>query len=143
MSRGILLILLGFALTNCKKDAPEEIPPEISGIVGKWRSVEYTKLMGDSIATGPIPRELSRVIIFRFDGVMLEEDGMQPCGTPNTYLLNNQVIEVKPHAPIPRTMDCTGMTGITCPEYFKINQRSANEIVTEYCSVRLKYMREE
>lgn len=143
MNRTIRLILLGLALTSCKKDAPEEIPREISGIVGTWRSVEYTKFMGDSIDTGLIPKELSRVIIFRFDGVMLEENGMQPCGTPSTYLLNGQLVEIKPHAPIPTTMDCRGMTSVPCPEHFKITQKSANEIVTEYCSVRLKYMREE
>jgi len=143
MNRGILFILLGLALANCKKDEPEEIPQEISGIVGKWRSVEYTQMMRDSTVTGSIPRELSRVIIFRFDGVMLEENGMQSCGTPNTYLLNNHLITVKPHAPVPTTMDCTGMTGARCPEHFKINQSTTNEIVTEYCSVRLKYVREE
>lgn len=143
MKRSILFILLGIALANCKKDVPDEIPQEISGIVGKWRSVEYTKFMRDSTVTGSIPRELSRVIIFRFDGVMLEEDGNQPCGTPNIYLLNDKLIEIKPHAPIPTTMDCTGMTSGPCPDHFKIIQSFTNELSTEYCSVRMKYVRED
>lgn len=136
------MILLGFAITNCKKDE-FEIPQAISDIAGRWRSVEYTKYMKDSIITAPIPRELSRVIIFRFDGVMLEENEIQPWGTPNTYLLNGELTVVKPQAPVPTTMDCTGMTGVTCPEHFKINQMSSNEITTEYCSVKLRYVREE
>lgn len=136
------MILLGFATTNCKKEVPE-IPQEISGIVGKWRTVEYTQFMGDSIVTGSIPKELSRVIIFRFDGVMLEENGKQTCSTPNIYLLNDQLIEIKPQTPVPTTMDCTGMTSVPCPEHYKITQISTDEIATEYCSVKLKYVREE
>lgn len=142
MNKNILLILLGFAITNCKKDEPGP-PPEVASIVGRWRTVEYTEVKGDSILTHSIPKEQSRIIIFRFDGVMLEENGKQSCGTPGAYLLNDKLIEVKPQEPVPTTIDCTGLVGIWCPEYFKIIQRSSNEIATEWCTMKLRYVREE
>ena len=142
MNRGILLILLAFAITNCKKDAPAEPPKEIAGIVGAWRSTEYTEMRGDTIIKHVIPKERSRVIIIRFDGVILDEDGKQSCGTPDSYLLNTKLIEVKPLIPIPTRMDCTGLVGVPCPQRFKINQASPDEITAEFCSVATRYTRE-
>jgi len=138
MKKISILIVMLFAMAGCKKHEPNPIP-EIAPIMSKWRPVERIDSKGDTIS---VASEQTDFLVFRFDGVIVNEAGYKPCCSPNSYILNGQRFEVKPQAPVQEDPSCIYVDCFVCQDT-KITQLSENELLIEYClGNSIKFVRE-
>lgn len=128
MKRLSLLVLLAFALVNCKNDDPDALP-ELESIVGKWRPVEHTKSGGTPVVVTNGDIDFMEI---RYDGVLLNKGGYRPCCSPTSYMLNGVPFEIVPQAPAELDPICASVSCVPCAD-LKITQISQDVIVTEYC----------
>lgn len=129
MKKLFLSLMILCTIAACKKDGPDPVSG-FESIVGKWRAVMHSK---DGGATNmPIPEGEGSLLIFRFDGVIVNEAGYQPCCSPMSFVLNGQFVTVEPKAPVEADPSCITVDCYTC-EDLKITVKSESEMVTEYC----------
>jgi len=127
MNRIVLLVLLLFAFTNCKRDERDPIS-SFAGIAGTWRPIEH--ISPDSV-TVPVTNADSNIVIFRFDGVMLNKNGYKPCCAPTSYTVNGIFMEVKPLIPVELDPICALVNCGSCPDFRIINSKP--DELTTYC----------
>ncbi|TLU90310.1 hypothetical protein [Dyadobacter sediminis] len=127
MNRIVLFVLLLFAFTNCKKDERDPIS-SFANIAGTWRPIEHTS--PDSV-TVPVTNAESNIVVFRFDGVMLNKNGYLPCCAPTSYTVNGISMQVKPLIPVELDPICALVNCASCPN-FRIVKNKPNELTT-YC----------
>lgn len=143
MQRLILLLLLSWAFTNCKRDKnaePEPQPsPGVAGIVGKWHLVEAQYTSGDSIIVKNMTNEPQKTFSIRFDGVMLY-DGYVSCCATAEYEINGNVFKVKPREDMPYNENCSLVYCFACPKL--IIMQTGDEMTIESCLGEInKYVR--
>lgn len=138
MKKISIAILAMLAMAACKKDKTDPIP-EVASIVSKWRPVSYIRAGGDTVSL--VGQDVN-LLIFRFDGVMLNEKGYKPCCSPDSYMLNGKRFEVKPQAPVEEDPSCIFVDCIKC-EDLKMTLLSDDELLIDYClGTSTKYVRE-
>lgn len=134
MSKLSLVFLVLLVFLQCRKDDkvdPEPIP-EIASIVGKWRVTNYIQTVGDSLFTSPVAKENSLLFVFRFDGVLVNENGYMPCCLPQKYFLNGNLFEAKPLAPVEYDPGCKYVDCAGCAE-MTIKRPTADSLLIETC----------
>jgi hypothetical protein len=132
MTRLLLSILIILAFAGCRKENNPIPLEEIASIVGKWRVVEYRQVRGDSTTTQQVPKQNSWVYEFRYDGVVLNENGYVPCCLPSLYFLNGNEFKPKPAKPAELDPSCAYSLCAACPE-MKITQTSPDSLTIETC----------
>ncbi|WP_221391644.1 hypothetical protein [Dyadobacter sp. NIV53] len=140
MKQFIAYLLLILLLSDCKKSAVDpETLPEIKNIAGKWRSDSYERTINGKKVWEKVT---ANYIIFRFDGVLLENNGLPACCTPESYNINGKPFQIVPKTPLDHNPQCDLIDCIIC-ESWDIEQID-NEMIITYCIMggRIKYVRE-
>jgi len=141
MKQILYAFLLPILLIGCKKDDFEPTA-QIKDLVGKWRMVAMeTTVNGQKIWENASETRESYVV-FRFDGVILNENGDQPCCTPGSLIVNGVPFTIKPLAPI--SSECISASCVLIP-YWNLQQTADTLIVTPGAKLayhRFRYIRE-
>jgi hypothetical protein len=140
MKRYLNILLIPYLLLNCKHE-PAPLPA-IKEIVGKWRldAVETT-INGQTVwekanDTPPV------YIVFRFDGVILNSDGLRDCCAPDSLIVNGTPFKIKPAAEILSNPQCAYVYCMPCSPWDL--KKSDNELIlTRNCGnkSRFRYFR--
>ena len=77
MKRILYALLLPILLVGCKKH-DFEIPPTIKELVGKWRLQAVEKTVNGQTVWEEVPAADVSTFTIRFDGVILDKDGLPP-----------------------------------------------------------------
>jgi hypothetical protein len=142
MKKLLFTLMISLVLVACKKDDPEP-EPEIAAIVDRWKSTAYENMVNGKKIWVPVDGEPS-YISFRFDGLILDSNGLPPCCSPRAYYLNGVLFEVKPKAGVPTNNYCISVDCIGC-DTWDIEQ-TGNELIISLCEPfadrRSKYIRD-
>lgn len=143
MKRLFYIPLLFLLLLNCKKDKIDTEPEEImKPLVGKWRLTEVEQIVNEEKVWVPFVGYEAIYMNFRFDGILLDENGKAFCCVPQIYNINNTRFEVKPRASVSYSANCsTTNCGVAfCPTYDI--EVSSNEMTISNCnSFKSKYLK--
>ncbi|HWV32162.1 MAG TPA: hypothetical protein VN038_21020 [Dyadobacter sp.] len=140
MKTPLFSIILLFVLAACEKDSPKP-DPEIKTIVGKWKHTAYEKNVNGSNIWVPIDGE-PNYIVFRYDGVILDENGCRNCA-PDSYYVNGRLFQAVPKEDVKNNDSCPMVDCISCATW-DIEQ-SNNELIITSCkpsNTKSKYIRE-
>nr|WP_295926014.1 hypothetical protein [uncultured Dyadobacter sp.] len=140
MKNILFSFILLFVLVACKKDDPNP-DPEIKEIVGKWKRTAIEKNVDGSNIWVPTEGE-PRYMVFRYDGVIFDENGCRNCA-PNSYYVNGRLFQVRPKEDVKNNSSCPMVDCIACATW-DIDQ-SDDELIITLCKPfnrRSKYMRE-
>jgi hypothetical protein len=145
MKRLLYLPLYFLVLLSCKKDNPDVQSAaeylSISSIAGSWKLAEVEKITIDKQKVWEaVPAAQSVVMIFRNDGVILNEDGKPFCCAPTSLIINDHLAEIKPQSPIPANETCALVNCTNCPTW-EIELKANEMIVTACNKTRMKYVR--
>lgn len=105
----LLLILL---FLGCKKNKDPEPSPIIKEIVGKWRLVATERTENGKTVREEATSE--SYLIFRFDGLIVDKDGLPVCCASNSFIVNGQPFEAKALAPVPKNDACARTYCASC-----------------------------
>lgn len=126
-----LLFLLLFITWSCKKK--EEQPTPVNGaelIVGTWRLVSYQTFENEEVVWRE--PETSSLLTFRYDGVMLDSDGLPSCCLSTRYIINGSEFKVQPLSPLPENPVCALVYCTSC-EAVDISV-SGDEMKINFCA---------
>jgi len=145
MKRLLYLPLYFLVLLSCKKDSLEVQSAaeylSVSSIAGSWKLTEAERVTIDNQKIWEtVPEAQSFIMIFRNDGVILNEDGKPFCCAPTSLIINDQLMEIKPQSPIPANETCSLVNCINCPTW-EIKLTGNQMIVTACNKTRMKYVR--
>jgi hypothetical protein len=134
MNKLLLILLVLFGFSQCKKDNPAPEPlPEVASIVGKWRVIAYGRTVGDSLVTTPAAAGDKEIYEIRFDGMFLNEKGFLPCCMSQKLVIDGQVFVPKPLAPVKSDPGCMFLDCMPCPQ-IKITRPVADNLLIEPCT---------
>ena len=142
MKRILYALLLPILLVGCKKH-DFETPPEIKEIVGKWRLKAVEKTVNGQTVWEEVPAADVSTFTIRFDGVILDKDGLPPCCGLGQYSIDGVPYVVKPQAEVPYNAQCELINCGSCPRNMVVE--NGELIITSTCEksvTRSKYVRE-
>lgn len=130
----LYFVLIVLAFVQCRENRNvDPVPlPEIASIAGKWRVVAYSQALGDSMITDTVARENAAFYVFRYDGVLVNENGYMPCCLPRNYFLNGNFFEATPLKPVEYDPGCQYVYCAGCPE-MTITTPTADNLLIETC----------
>jgi hypothetical protein len=143
MKRYLYTLLIPFLLLNCKEREPEPLPA-IKEIVGKWRLDAIEKTVNGQTAWEKVSYDQPWYLVFRFDGVILDGNGLPYCCAPETLIVNGAPFKIKPRAEIPENPQCYLVDCASCPSW-DLEQKENELILTSGCAYmkyRQRYLRE-
>ncbi|WAC14678.1 hypothetical protein [Dyadobacter pollutisoli] len=143
MRQILCVLVIAMMLAACKKDRNDDPLPEIASIAGKWRMTEVEKTENGKTSWYPVVYYDSPVYItFRFDGVILDNNGLPYCCGPDSLKINGVPFEIVPKADLPANPSCAFVDCATCPTW-EITQ-SGDEMIVGACTTfpKYKYVRE-
>lgn len=142
MKKLLYALMFSLVLVACKSDDPKP-EPEIAAIAHRWKLIASEKMVDGKKNWVPVDGE-PYYISFRFDGLILESNGLPPCCSPKAYYLNGVLFEVKPKLEVPPNTYCMSVDCIGCKTW-DIEQ-TGNELIISLCEPfsdrRSKYIRE-
>ena len=100
-----LVLALWALLLGChrvEKVSPEALKP----LVGRWQLVAYEQNQGGVTTWVEVPAAEASILLVRYDGVLLNGQGLPWCCAPPTIQLNGTLIEIIPRAEVPRNPTC-------------------------------------
>lgn len=137
-----LILLISSILIECK-DKQMDPDPEINGIVGKWRFEGYEKEENGNKIWFKETTDQPSFLTIRFDGIMLNSNGLPACCRPGSYNLNGTFYKIEPKADIPENPQCALVDCVGC-ETLQLDQ-TGDEMIMTYCEplgTRIKYVRD-
>lgn len=141
MKRLFYLPFLFILLLNCKKDKIDTEPEEImKPLVGKWYLAENERTINGDKGWIPFVGFENVYLNFRYDGVILDDNGKASCCATKIFNINNTRYEVVPRAAVSYSDDCSTIYCSSCPSYdIEIN---VSEMIISYCdSSRAKFIK--
>jgi len=140
MKQLLFFTIICVFVLGCKKDKAEPIS-EIKTIVGKWRLDAYERTINGQTTWEKVANEPS-YLSFRFDGVILDSNGLPACCAPASYNLNGVKFTIVPKADLPENKQCYLVDCIGCPSW-DIGQ-TGDEMVVGICGIapKAKYLRQ-
>ncbi|ODS85340.1 MAG: hypothetical protein ABS46_02090 [Cytophagaceae bacterium SCN 52-12] len=136
------IILLTTALAACKKKEDPAPYPGIEQLAGKWKLVAYEIVQERDTVWKEAERNGSYDIMFRFEGVILDPEGMPACCTHSYYFINGVRFDVVPGAPLKSNPMCSLVDCWPCGEANYDPQEDGSLVY--YCGpsgLKLKYER--
>jgi hypothetical protein len=116
MKRLLYFSVILLFLSNCKNDSdavsmdfmPQSVP-------GKWLLTETEQTVNGKQVWQAANVVQPEYIIFRSDGVILNEKEEASCCSPQILNVNNKQFEIKPQQPVNFTQDCSQIFCGSCP----------------------------
>ncbi len=140
MKRSLWAILLVvIALAACRKKEEPAPYPGIERLAGKWKLAAY-EIKGVWMENEE--KKGGYEFMIRYDGVILDQDGMKRCCDPASYFINGVRFDVVPGAPVKENPECARVDCFTCENANYDPQEDGSLIY--YCSTsgfRWKYER--
>jgi len=130
----IISVILSAILFGCKKSNPSSHDPDpaIKMIVGKWKRVAYEKTVNGKKTWEEVDKDSQyNFMIFRYDGVILDSNGLPSCCAPAQYYVNGVVFKVVPKSEVPVNPSCAFVDCVGCASW-NIEQ-TGNELILELC----------
>jgi hypothetical protein len=142
MKQFIYLSLLLMMLSNCKES--EDTPPmslATQTVSGKWLLKETEQIVNGKLVWQPSNALSPGYIIFRSDGVIMNEEGKVSCCAPKLLNINNKQFEIKPDKAFEYAEDCSQIFCGSCPVWDI--ELKGDEMIISPCQVpRNKYVRQ-
>ena len=115
MKRFLYALLLPILLVGCKKDDFEPTA-QIKDLVGNWRLVATETTVNGQKVWENASETRESYLVFRFDGVILKENGNRPCCAPGSLIVNGVPFTIKPLAPVPMLdSECINVLCVAMP----------------------------
>jgi hypothetical protein len=136
----LFAMMIPLVLFACKNEDPAP-EPDIAPIVHKWKLTAYENTVNGENIWVPIDSE-PIYISFRFDGLILDSNGLPSCCAPKAYYVNGAFFEVKPKAAVPLNPHCSMVFCMSCTT-LNIEQ-IGDELILSGCDSsmsRSKYVR--
>ncbi|MCF0057285.1 hypothetical protein [Dyadobacter sp. CY356] len=145
MKRFFYIPLLFLFLCNCKKDKINTQPDEImKPLVGKWYLVEVEQIVNGEKVWVPFAGYETVYLNFRFDGILIDENGKTGCCSPYIYIINNRRFEVKPRTSVSYSANCSTFNcGVAFCSTYNIEPNGNQMMIARCSSARSKYVRAE
>ncbi|GAB2802730.1 hypothetical protein GCM10027275_56240 [Rhabdobacter roseus] len=100
-----LVLALLALLLGCRRE--QEVSPEaLKPLVGRWQLVAYEQNQGGVRTWVEVPAAEALILQVRFDGVLLDGQGLAWCCAPPAIQLNGTLIDIIPRAEVPRNLIC-------------------------------------
>ncbi|MFC6193988.1 hypothetical protein ACFP1I_20405 [Dyadobacter subterraneus] len=143
MKRFFYFPLLFILLLGCKKDKIDTQPDEImKPLVGKWYLAEVEQLVNGEKVWVPFVGYEKIFMNFRFDGILLDENGKTFCCVPQIYNINNTRFEVKPRAAVSYSANCsTTNCGVAFCSIYDITVSSEEMTISNCNSFKSRYLK--
>ena len=142
MKRYIYILLIPLLLLNCKRE-PAPLPA-IKEIVGRWRLDAMEKTVNGQKVWEKVSYDPPSYLVFRFDGVILDGNGLPYCCSPDTLVVNGTPFKIRPQAKVPENPQCHLVDCAYC-RYWDLEQIGNELILTSKCdflNYRHRYLRE-
>ncbi|MCE7066813.1 hypothetical protein [Dyadobacter sp. CY326] len=144
MKRLLYIPLCIALLLSCteKEDMSAMTAYAFETIQGKWyltavekNSIDGTKNIWEQVAAGK-----ADTLVFRADGVVLDASGKPACCVPGAFIINGNLMEVRPQTAVPANPLCASVNCVNCPSWDI--QLNGNEMIMTQCNKpRLKFIR--
>lgn len=144
MKRCLYILLIPFFFLNCKKEKDFAPLPAIKEIVGRWRLDAVEKTVNGQKVWEKVTYDPPSYLAFRFDGVILDENGLPACCAPDSLVVNGTSFKIKPQAQVPENPQCHLVDCAIC-SYWDLEQKGNEIILTPSCQFlnhRQRYLRE-
>jgi hypothetical protein len=140
-----ILFLLAFSMmwSGCKKDSNDDPLPEVAGIAGKWRHTETEKTENGKTSWSPVVNyDEPTYISFRYDGVIVDNEGLPQCCGPDSLKINGVPFKIVPKSDLPVNPACAYVDCVGCA-IWEITQ-TGDELIISTCGTfpRHKYVRQ-
>lgn len=142
MKRYLYILLIPFLFLTCKKE-PAPLPA-IQEIVGRWRLDAMEKTVNGQKVWEKVSFNSPAYLAFRFDGVILDGEGLPACCAPDSLVVNGTPFKIKPKAKVPENPQCHFVDCALCPSW-DLEQKDNELIITSRCDVlnfRYRYLRD-
>lgn len=110
------IFLLTIALVACKKKEDPAPYPGIERLMGKWRLVAYETIEKEERVWKEIEGEGRYEFMVRYDGVILNQEGLPACCVFPYYFINGVRFEVVPGEPVKENPQCALIDCLFCEE---------------------------
>jgi len=134
MKKLTFLLLISLAL-GCRKEK-DVLPQQVKSFVGNW---EQTAFENSKLEWVDTPTDGKPSLIVRFDGVLLNGDGLAICCAPENLTVNGVSFKAEPTSPIPYNEACTRIDCLLC-QLVKV-QVDKDEMIWSGCGGRTRYRR--
>lgn len=141
MKRLLYFSLFLLTLSNCKDDA-DAVPQNLStqSLPGKWLLTETEQTINGKQVWQAANIARPEYIIFRSDGVILNEKEEANCCSPTVLNINNKKFEIIPQQPVNYTEDCSQIFCGSCPVW-DIEMKGNEMIISKCQTPRSRYVR--
>ena len=135
-AKGLLFFLVTVILWSCdeKRLAPDEIKP----VVGKWM-LNSVKQGGDAKQWELITPKDATVFEIRYDGVVLDADGLPACCAPKYLVYQGKKFTVEPKKKLAPNPSCALVLCLACDTWYL--ELENGQLITDLCNtgVRSRY----
>lgn len=123
----LLFCLLLFSC-NEKYLSPEEIQP----LVGKWR-LEAVEPAGDVKKWETVAPKDGYVFEIRYDGVILDANGLPACCTPKYLVFQEKKFSIEPKEPLASNGMCASVLCVACDTWYL--ELQDNKLIVNHCNL--------
>ncbi|MFN8345455.1 MAG: hypothetical protein U0X91_10650 [Spirosomataceae bacterium] len=129
--KNILLLLFLMGLFSCKEQhlSPEEIQP----LVGRWR-LDAIDPSGQGSQWESVPLKNAYYFQVRYDGVILEDNGLPACCAPKYLKLNQKLFTIEPKEALTANPQCALVLCLAC-DTWNI-ELTGDTLIVSYCDVK-------
>ena len=127
--KNLLLLLVLLSLIGCKekKLSPEAIQP----LVGKWR-LDAVEPAEDVKRWEIVPLKNAYYFEVRYDGVILDANGLPACCAPKYLKMNQKTFLIEPKETLAPNPQCALVLCVTCDTW---NMELQNDtLIVSYCT---------
>jgi hypothetical protein len=127
--KNFLLLLVFVSLAGCKERdlSPEEIQP----LVGKWR-LDAVEPAEDVKRWEIVPPKNAYLFEIRYDGVILDANGLPACCAPKYLKKGKKVFLIEPKEALPQNPQCALVSCLACDTWNMDLQ--GDTLIVSYCS---------
>lgn len=125
----IVLVLFLAVTVGCKEKylAPEDIQP----LVGTWR-LDAIEPAEDVKRWEIVPLKDAYSFKIRYDGVILDANGLPACCAPNYLKTDNKVFQIEPKEALPQNPQCALVLCLACDTWNMDVQ--GDTLIVSYCT---------
>jgi hypothetical protein len=129
--KAILALIVLVSLLGCSEKhlSPEEIQP----LVGRWR-LDAIEPSGEGKQWEIVPVQNAYYFQVRYDGVILDDNGLPACCAPQYLKMNQKLFEIAPKEPLALNPQCALVLCLAC-DTWQIDLQG-DTLIVSYCDVK-------